>query len=162
MSNDIDTINQDELSRLLIDTVNQGTSLKDIHRVSDEMMDNLYAHAYQFYQQGRLDDAERFFSFLSMYDLNNADYFIGLGAVNQLKKKYQKACDFYSLAYVIADNNFYPVFYSGQCHLLLGQAVKAMQCFELIVKRCEDSKLVEQSRLFLETIRSNLKDDGAG
>ena len=154
------TINDDELSRLLISTVNQGVSLKEVNQVSDEMMDNLYAHAYQFYQQGRLDDAERFFSFLSMYDLNNADYFIGLGAVNQLKKKYQKACDFYALAYVIADNNFHPVFYSGQCHLLSGQAVKAMQCFELVCKRCTDPKLVEKSRLFLETIRTTMKPEG--
>lgn len=32
------------------------------------MMDGLYAHAYEFYNQGRLDEAETFFRFLCIYD----------------------------------------------------------------------------------------------
>lgn len=149
----------DELSELLINAVNQGKNLKDIHQVSDEMLNNVYAHAYKFYHQGRLDDAERFFSFLCMYDLNNPDYFLGLGAVNQLKKNYQKACDFYSLAYVLSGTDFTSVFYSGQCQLMMGNLAKSMQCFDLICKRCSDEALVSKAKTYLETIRKNIKED---
>lgn len=98
---------------LMAATLEHGATLKEIHGISDETMENIYAHAYQFYNEGRLDDAEKFFRFLCLYDLKNPDYFIGLGAVNQLKKNYEKACEFYSLAYFMADNNFNPLFYAG-------------------------------------------------
>jgi len=148
----------DELSELLVSAVNQGMNLKELHQVSDDMLDNLYAHAYKFYQQGRLDDAERFFSFLCMYDLNNANYFLGLGAVNQLKKNYQKACDFYALAYALSEEDFTSVYYSAQCHLLTGDLAKAMQCFDLICKRCPDEEMVTRANVYLTTIRQNLKN----
>ncbi|MDN0086149.1 type III secretion system translocator chaperone SicA [Yersinia nurmii] len=151
-------ISDNEIENMLWAALNQGAMLKDIHGVSDEMMEHIYAHAYQFYHKGHLDEAENFFSFLCMYDLNNTDYFIGLGAVNQLKKNYQKACDLYSLAYVMGKDNFSPVFFSGQCQLLMGNFVKAMQCFDLVCKRSNDENLIKKAKVYLETIRQNRKE----
>ncbi|VTR36369.1 Salmonella invasin chaperone [Serratia fonticola] len=54
---------------------------------------------------------------------------LALGAVNQLKKNYQKACDLYALAYVIAKDNFSPIFYSGQCQLLMGKLCQSHAVF---------------------------------
>ncbi|CAI1686038.1 Salmonella invasin chaperone [Serratia fonticola] len=149
---------QHDMETMLMSVMSEGVMLKDIHGISNEMMEQMYSHAHHFYQQGRLDDAESFFSFLCMYDLNNADYFIGLGAVNQLKKNYQKACDLYALAYVIAKDNFSPIFYSGQCQLLMGNFVKAMQCFDLICRRANDESLKKKSRIYLQTIKKNRTD----
>ncbi len=148
-------ITEQEASLVLTATLEHGATLKEIHGIPDNTMENIYAHAYQYYKEGRLDEAESFFNFLCMYDLKNPDYFIGLGAVNQLKKNYTKACDFYALAYVMADNNFNPVFYSGQCQLLMGNFVKALQSFEIICKRCPDEALVKKAKVYMETIRSN-------
>lgn len=148
----------DNIESMLTAVLDEGVMLKDIHGISEEMMEQMYAHAHHFYQQGRLDEAESFFSFLCMYDLKNADYFIGLGAVNQLKKDYQKACDLYALAYVIGKDNFNPVYYSGQCQLLMGDFIKALQCFELVCQRSVDEILIKKSQVYIQTIRNNRKE----
>lgn len=151
-------ITEKEIELIMTATMEHGATLREIHGVSDDTMENIYAHAYQFYKEGRLDEAENFFNFLCIYDLKNPDYFIGLGAVNQLRKRYNKACDFYALAYVMAEDNFNPVFYSGQCQLLMGNIVKALQCFDIICNRCSDPMLVAKAQVYMDTIRQNRND----
>ncbi|MBU4680531.1 type III secretion system translocator chaperone SicA [Cedecea davisae] len=152
-------ITEQEAQLIMTATMEHGATLREIHSIPDDTMENIYAHAYQYYKEGRLDEAESFFNFLCMYDLKNPDYFIGLGAVNQLKKNYHKACDFYALAYVMTEDNFNPVFYSGQCQLLMGNVVKALQCFEIICQRCTDELLVNKAQIYMETIRHNRSED---
>lgn len=151
-------ITEKEAELIMTATMEHGATLREIHGIPDNVMENIYAHAYQYYKEGRLDEAENFFNFLCMYDLKNPDYFIGLGAVNQLKKNYIKACDFYSLAYVMAETDFNPVYYSGQCQLLMGNVVKALQCFDIICQRCPDEKLVTKAKIYMDTIRLNKGD----
>lgn len=158
MEKNTGNITEKEAELIMTATMEHGATLKEIHGVTDDTMENIYAHAYQYYKEGRLDEAENFFSFLCMYDLKNPDYFIGLGAVNQLRKKYAKACDFYALAYVMAENNFNPVFFSGQCQLLMGNVVKALQCFDIICQRCSDPTLVTKAQVYIKTIRQNRTD----
>lgn len=158
MNNTDGNITEREVELMMTATMEHGATLREIHGIPDDTMENIYAHAYQYYKDGRLDEAESFFNFLCMYDLKNPDYFIGLGAVNQLKKNYTKACDFYALAYVLADNNFNPVFYSGQCQLLMGNVVKALQCFDIICRRCSDEVLLSRAKVYMDTIRRNRHD----
>lgn len=147
-----------EMEQMILMVMNGGATLKEVHGISDDAMENIYAHAYQYYQNGKLHEAERFFKFLCMYDLKNPDYFIGLGAVYQLKKNYLKACDIYSLAYVLAENNFLPVFFSGQCQLLMGNIAKALQCFDIIIRRCQEPGLVKKATAYSQTIKKSNKD----
>ncbi|CAM3854325.1 type III secretion system translocator chaperone SicA [Serratia silvae] len=148
-------LSANEMEQMILLVMNGGATLKEVHGISEDAMENIYAHAYQCYQSGKLHEAERFFKFLCMYDLKNPDYFIGLGAVYQLSKNYLKACDIYALAYVLADKNFIPVFFSGQCQLLLGNIAKALQCFDIIIRRCEDETLIKRAVAYSETIRKN-------
>lgn len=107
---------QDEQIALeIVDAVLAGAPLKDVQGLSDEHMDGLYAFAYQFYEQGRLDDAEKFFHFLCIYDFYNSQYWMGLAAVYQLKQNHQKAIDLYAIAFAQGKNDYRPMFYSGQC-----------------------------------------------
>lgn len=142
-----------EMISILMDYIQQGVSMKDLQDVDDNIMENIYVHAHRFYYQGKLDEAESYFSMLCMYDLNNPDYYIGLGAVNQLKKKYQKACDIYSLAYILAKKDYSPIFYSGQCQLLMGDLAKALRLFEVVIKECSNEELVKKSNVYFETIK---------
>lgn len=144
-----------KVAEQLMEYIQKGVSLKDIEGVSDETMEEMYACAYYFYQERKLDEAEDLFKVLCMYDLNNADYVIGLGAVHQIRKNYQKACDFYALAYVMADNNFLPMLYGGQCQLLMGNTARALQCFDTVVEKCDDEKLKARARIYMNTIKAN-------
>jgi type III secretion system low calcium response chaperone LcrH/SycD len=147
-----------EMCHLLMEYIQEGVTLKDLQGISDDAMEGIYAHAYQFYQQGKLDEAEKFFSLLCMYDLSNADFFIGLGAVNQLKKRYQKACDIYALAYILAEDNLSPMFYSGQCYLATGSVVRALRCFQLVIENSDVQTLIKKSQIYVDTIMKNRPD----
>lgn len=142
----------------LLEYVHKGVSLKDIEGVSDGEMDEIYACAYHFYNERKLDEAESLFKLLCMYDLENANYVIGLGAVHQFRKNYQKACDFYALAYVMAENDFLPMIYGGQCQLLMGNVGRALQCFDTVVNKCDDKKLQDKANVYIKLIKENRND----
>lgn len=155
MAQESETAHEAEMCAMLMEYVQQGIRLKDVQGIPDETMEDIYAHAHHFYYQGRLDEAEHYFSLLCMYDLHNPDYFVGLGAVNQLKKKYQKACDLYSLAYLLKREDISPVFYSGQCYLLMGDIMKALKLFTLVMEKYPEKELGKKAKVYLETIKRN-------
>ncbi|MEB0140384.1 MULTISPECIES: type III secretion system translocator chaperone SicA [unclassified Undibacterium] len=148
-----DQLATDETAKLIVEAVENGATLKDLYGISDEMMDKLYALAYDFYSNGRLDDAEKFFRFLCIYDFNNSQYLMGLAAVAQLKKNYQKAIDLYVLAFALAKNDYGPVFYTGQCHMYLQRTAKARLCFELVCLHSHEETLRAKASAYLEALQ---------
>ncbi|WP_233592558.1 type III secretion system translocator chaperone SicA [Erwinia psidii] len=137
----------------LIDAIQNGAALKDVQGVSDETMHDVYRLAYEFYHHGKLNDAESLFRFLCVYDFYNPEYAMGLAAVHQLKKNYSKAIDFYALAYSLAKEDYRPMFYAGQCNLMLRRAVQAKQCFEIVMSKCHDAPLKEKAEAYLSALR---------
>ncbi|EGY29100.1 type III secretion low calcium response chaperone LcrH/SycD [Candidatus Regiella insecticola 5.15] len=157
--NKFDDTNEEQVTDMILEAINDSATLKDIHSIPDEMMEGLYAHAYDFYKKGRLDDAETFFRFLCMYDFYNPDYFTGLAAVYQLKKHYQKAADLYAVAFALSKNDYKPVFFSGQCQLLMGKISSANQCFELVYQNSNDNTLCLKAKAYLDTIKPSIKSE---
>nr|WP_318383164.1 SycD/LcrH family type III secretion system chaperone [uncultured Enterobacter sp.] len=139
---------------LLMEAVKSGTSRKQLHALPENMMEGFYACAYDYYQQGKIDQAEQFFKFLFMYDLYNADYAFGLGAVYQFKKQYQRALDIYAVAFALSKDDYRAMFEAGQCNMQLRYVGRAKKCFELVVKHENDASLVEKAKLYLESINS--------
>lgn len=122
------------------------------HEIPADLMEGLYAHAYDFYNKGKLDEAEKFFRFLSVYNFTNPDYIIGLAAVYQLKKEYQKACDLYAIAFALEKSDHRPVFFSGQCELSLGHMEKAKECFELVKEQSNNANLQIKAQIYLDIL----------
>ncbi|MGE8059040.1 type III secretion system translocator chaperone SicA [Pseudomonas sp. NPDC089547] len=145
---------QDRMAEQVMQAVLDGASLKDLRGVTDEQMDSLYAFAYEFYEQGRLDDAEKFFHFLCIYDFYNAQYWMGLAAVHQLKQNYQKAVDLYAVAFAQGKHDYRPMLYTGQCQLALGKAGKAKLCFEYVIERVQEPGMRQQAQAYLAALSS--------
>ncbi|WP_336192507.1 type III secretion system translocator chaperone SicA [Hafnia paralvei] len=141
-----------KVSEHLLSAIQSGATLKDVHDIPESTMQAVYRYAYEFYQQGRLKDAESLFRFLCVYDFYNPEYVMGLAAVYQIKKNYEKAVDFYALAYSLGENDYRPMFYAGQCNLLLKKATLARHCFNIVVEKCDDSSLVERSQNYLAAL----------
>jgi len=146
-----ETIDDDTMDSLWA-ALRDGATLKDIRGIPDNLMEGLYGYAYDFYQKGRLDEAEAFFRFLYLYDFYNADYVMGLAAVYQLRKEHEKAAELYAVAFALARNDYRPVFQAAQCQLALNNAFKARQCFELVVERCDDAQLKQRAAAYLEAL----------
>jgi len=144
-----DQIEAEQYSDSLIEAIQNGATLKDVNSVSNETMNDVYKLAYDFYHHGKLNDAESLFRFLCIYDFYNPEYSMGLAAVYQLKKDYQKAIDFYALAYSLSKDDYRPMFYAGQCNLMQRRAVQARKCFEIVVARCSDEVLNQRASTYL-------------
>ncbi|MCE5982742.1 SycD/LcrH family type III secretion system chaperone [Pseudomonas sp. LF19] len=143
----------DEATALgVVDAVMAGASLKDLRGLEDAQMDSLYAFAYQFYEQGRLDDAEKLFHFLCIYDFYNPQYWMGLAAVHQLKRHYDKAIDLYAVAFAQSRKDYRALFHSGQCQLAAGKPGKARLCFEYVLKDSDAPQLKAQAQAGLDAL----------
>ncbi|HEM6914256.1 TPA: type III secretion system translocator chaperone SicA [Providencia stuartii] len=151
------SIDMDELLNDVTSALMSGATYKDIHGISQEMMDGIYAYAYEFYQQGKLKEAETFFRFLSIYDFYNTDYVMGLAAVYQLTKRYEKAAKLYALAFVLAKDDYRPLFHAGQCNLMLKKSSAALHCFESVCNSSTDSELKAKSQAYLNALKKNLE-----
>ncbi len=149
MLNGFDIGDSDEL---LMEFMSTGATRKQLYAIPENLMEGFYTCAYDYYTQGKLDLAEQFFKFLFMYDLYNADYAFGLGAVYQLKKQYQRAHDIYSVAFALSKNDYRAMFEAGQCNMQLRNIGRAKRCFELVVKHEQDEQLVKKAKLYLESI----------
>ncbi|KVZ51094.1 type III secretion system translocator chaperone SicA [Burkholderia ubonensis] len=143
-------ISDEHIAEIVWEAVSSGATLMDVHGIPRDMMEGLYAHAYDFYNKGRLDEAETFFRFLCIYDFYNPDYIIGLAAVCQLKKQFQKACDLYAVAFALSKSDYRPVFFTGQCQLFMRKASKARQCFELVCEQSADEALRAKAQAYLD------------
>jgi len=154
----VNDVREDKIAELLWNAVNSGMTLKDIHDIPPDLMEGVYAHAYNFYNKGQLDEAATFFRFLCIYDFYNPDYYLGLGAVYQLKKEYQKAADIYAVAFSLAKNDYRPIFFNGQCQLLLKKINKARQCFELVVEQSGDENLNSRAEAYLATLKKSVDE----
>lgn len=136
----------------LLEAIQNGATLKDVYAVPNDTMQDLYKLAFDFYHHGKLDDAESLFRFLCIYDFYNPEYAMGLAAVYQLKKNYAKAIEFYALAYSLSNEDYRPMFYAGQCNLMLRHGVQARKCFEIVVNRCDDTLLSEKAQAYLTAL----------
>ncbi|EXU76555.1 type III secretion system translocator chaperone SicA [Erwinia mallotivora] len=141
----------------LLEAIQNGATLKDLHGVSQETMHDVYRLAYDFYNHGKLNDAESLFRFLCIYDFYNPEYAMGLAAVYQLKKNYNKAIDFYALAYSLSEEDYRPVFYAGQCNLMLRRSVQAKKCFETVIGKCKDPTINTKAEAYLSAL-DEIKD----
>jgi type III secretion system low calcium response chaperone LcrH/SycD len=150
MSRDNEADEQSVLA--IIDAVLAGAPLKDVQGISEDHMGSLYAFAFEFYEQGRLDDAEKFFHFLCIYDFYNSQYWMGLAAVHQLKGNHQKAIDLYAIAFAQGKSDWRPMLHAGQCQLALGKIGKARLCFEHVLEQAGEEHLQQQARVYLDTL----------
>lgn len=152
LCDDVDDTLLNEYSEQLMDAIQNGATLKDVHGVSNETMSDVYKLAYDFYHMGKLDDAESLFRFLCIYDFYNPEYAMGLAAVYQLKKNYAKAIDFYALSYSLSQDDYRPMHYAGQCNLMLCRSVQARKCFEIVLDKCTDEQLKEKAQAYLSAL----------
>jgi len=149
-----------EVTRLILEGLRAGATLADLKGVDSDLLEGVYAIAHRYYQNGQLDEAETFFRFLCLYDFYNADYALGMGAVLQLKKEYDKAIGMYAVAQTLNLGDDRPMFHVGQCHLALGRVRKARECFQAVAGRAAGSELGDRAQAYLQAMQD--RPDEAG
>ena len=124
------------------------TTVRESKGITDEEMNAVYSVAHNFYVTGRFADAETVFKFLVVVDHLNPKYWIGLGAVRQVQKRFKEAIEAYANVAVNLDvKNVKASYYAAECYLALGDRENAKSAVEH-VKYFADAK-TENGRKFL-------------
>lgn len=142
----------------LLSFLEEGGTLKMLHDVSQDTIEHIYAVGYNFFQSGKIEQAEKVFQLLSMLDHYQARFFIGLGAARQELGEYLQAIDAYSYAALVDVNDPRPPFHSAECHLKLEQLTEAESGFysakEMSAGKSQYADLHERAGIMLEAVRN--------
>ncbi len=95
--------NSDEWANQLKHALSKGENLALLHGLTPDILDRIYAYAFDYHEKGNITDAEIYYKFLCIYAFENHEYLKDFASVCQPKKKYQQAYDLYKLSY-----NYFP------------------------------------------------------
>ena len=119
--------NSDEWASQLKHALSKGENLALLHGLTPDILDRIYAYAFDYHEKGNITDAEIYYKFLCIYAFENHEYLKGFASVCQSKKKYQQAYDLYKLSYNYSPYDDYSVIYRmGQCQI--GAKISITQC----------------------------------
>ncbi len=134
MSEQVQENDGEELEDTLLEFFGKGGTFKDLKDMSDDAMEAIYSVAYNLYQGGKYDEAQKVFQFLCFYDHFNRKYFLGLGACQQMMKQYEQAIEIFTFATVLDADDPRGMLYIGDCHLAMGDKDKAKGCYETAIE----------------------------
>lgn len=122
-----------EAARKIIEA---GATVKELKGITNEEMEAVYSLAFNFYRTGKYDDAEKIFNFLALFDHLNPKFWMGVGAVRQVKKNYEGAVQAYGYASFLDLHNPKPQFHAAECYLAMGDKRNAASALEALKEFC--------------------------
>lgn len=140
-------INEETIRETAEKLVTDVTTVRDLKGISTEEMEAVYSLGFNFYNTGRFDEAEKVFKFLVLFDHMTPKYWIGMGAVQQVRKNYDGAITSYSYASFLDLRDPKPQYLAAECFLAKGDAENALSALEAVKNFA--TKDTERGRLFL-------------
>lgn len=118
--------------------------------------DAIYAYAYEFYHHGHYEEAQSLFSLLVVQETKNIHYWMGLGACQQMQKKYHEALESYVAAALldIGECNPLPHFYAAECLIALNDITRALQALESASTIANKDEKYEQLTIQINLIKN--------
>ena len=124
-----------------------GSTIKELKGIKNEELEAVYSLAFNFYRSGKYDEAGKLFDFLALFDHLNAKFWMGVGAVRQVKKNFTGAIQAYAYASFLNLHNPKPQFHAAECFLALGDKTNALSAIAALEQFC--SKETELGREYL-------------
>ena len=114
----------------------EGSTIKELKGITNAEMEAVYSLAFNFYRTGRYEDAEKLFNFLALYDHLNPKYWMGVGAVRQVRKDFSGAVQAYGYASFLDLSNPKPQYHAAECFLAVGDKRNAASSLEALEEFC--------------------------
>ena len=141
MAFDLSQLTPEKIEEAAKSFAEMGT-IRELKGITDAEMEAIYSMGYSLYNTGRYDDAETVFRFLVLFDHQNPRYWIGLGAVQQVKKQYGDAVTSYGYASFLDLDNPKPQYYAAECFLALGDKENTLSALAALEEFCpKDTEL---------------------
>jgi type III secretion system low calcium response chaperone LcrH/SycD len=158
MGYDLDDPKQkEELTKNVMEQVQQGIPLKVALGVSDDSLEHVYSLAYNKYQRGEYAEAVHLFRYLVSIDPEAYKFCLGLAASLHKSHEYQPAANVYVLATVRNPKDPVPYFHAADCFLHLNDRDMAKAALYLCMKMCGDSPEFSRMRERAYMIHSALE-----
>lgn len=94
----------------------KSETLQQAFGVTSYEMEGIYHEAYEYYESGRYEDALISFRWLVLLNPFKVDYWMGMGANQQLLTHYEKALHHYAIATLLDSENPLPHYYAYACY----------------------------------------------
>ena len=125
----------------------EGATIKELRGISNNELEAVYSLAFNYYRSGKFDEAEKLFNFLALFDHLNQKYWIGVGAVRQVKKDFSGAVQAYGYASFLDLANPKPQLHAAECFLAMGDKRNAASSLEALDQYCpKDTDLGREYR----------------
>lgn|SRR5690554_59997 len=111
-------------------------ALESSSRFSPELLDQVGDMAYNLLEQGRIEDAYLYYSFLTTYRPTGARFLIGQGVCAREMGRSAEACLLFDLAACVEPEEPAVSLLSAECQLLMGQTAEARETLELVERFC--------------------------
>ncbi len=153
----------DTLQQLLTKGLGAGMTPKDSLSLSDDVMETIYSHAYNLYNNGKYSEASYIFRLLIMLDCTLSKYQMGLAACLHMEKKYLPAAQVYCLTGMLNPGDPLPYYHAADCYIQLGSPAAAVFMLETAVTEAgeqpEYSILTERCRMMNESLADDAKKE---
>ena len=134
-----------------------GATLGELKGITPRELNAVYQMGLGFYNTGRYDDAEKVFSFLVMFDHLEPKYWLAAGAVQQVKKNFEKAKAAYVQAAMLDIHGPKPQYYVAECYLALGQKDDALASLETLLEYCNgQDEVTKEFRAKAEELKKKI------
>lgn len=134
-----------------------GATLGELKGITPRELNAVYQMGLGFYNTGRYDDAEKVFSFLVMFDHLEPKYWLAAGAVQQVKKNFEKAKAAYVQAAMLDIHGPKPQYYVAECYLALGQKDDALASLETLLEYCNgQDEVTKEYRAKAEALKKKI------
>ena len=105
-----------------------GATLGEINGITRRELNAVYQMGLGFYKT--------VFTFLVMFDHLEPKYWLAAGAVQQVKRNFEKAKGAYVQATLLDIHNAKPQYYAAECYFALGQRDDALATLDTLFEYC--------------------------
>jgi len=116
--------------------IEEGATLKEFKGISNAELEAVYSLAFGYYQTGKYDEAFKLFQFLVLFDHLNPKFWIGVGAVQQVRKDFKSAIASYCYASFLDLENPKPQLHAAECYLAIGDKENALSALAALDEYC--------------------------
>jgi secretion system chaperone SscA len=148
--------NEAEWKDLLEKFTANGRTFRDFTQLTPESMEVIYMVAYNHYNAGKYDEAEKIFRLLAMLNHFERKYWKGLGAAREAQKKYEEALQAYGYLGITDVHDPYPPFQAAKCFVALAKPAEAEAALRAVVfnttEKPEHAQLHQQAKALLDLV----------
>ena len=129
-------INTDTIAEAANKFATGFATMRELKGITKAEMEAVYSVGFNMYRTGRYDDEEKIFRFLVLFDHLEPKYWLGVGAIQQVRKDYQGAIASYGYSSFLDLSNPKPQLHAAECFLAMGDKVNAASALIALDKYC--------------------------